>query len=495
VVPAGTPGAGDIVAVGYRANSSCGAQVPTPVVAEYVPSGALNTASFGPVVSGTIHTGFVTGTSPAPLKAPFPAISCPAQGGEFNAVTIDPSGDIYAAGVAFGAANAPSTLVASLSSTGTALNSLYPSIGSSPPPSFAPPSVANAVAIAAVPPAACPAGECLGDIITAGFSIVGGQQYLTVSAYINCPTTVAPTGCPNGGALDPAFGTQGSVSASGAPGSTGAATTVVPISNSSGQVTDYNVVVAGNTGTNLLLARYSSIGAPISTFGSGGLVINTPNLGTNDGFTGLAYQPFGNTLSAAGFVGSGSSKEMVVAQYNATTGTPNKSFGSTGAFLRSFGPFPSSLAAVAVQADGKTVGAGRAPVLNAAPGIGLIRVAGPTLSVVDNSRTTSVLPGLRSLLVNFHVTVNEPLFNTVPARFCASPSQPVRPVLVNGSAGCGTVNIPAGTPSTTQVVVPVRIPITVRAGQTQITTLTASSTNGLTASATQGSASLMIRVL
>ncbi len=109
VVPPGATNAGDVVAVGYETGTICGgAQFPIPVVAEYLPNGSLNGAFNG--------TGMAT-------------LPCPVQGGELKGVAVDSTGKIYAAGVAFGSANAQSTLVANLTSSGGLLWSLASIVG------------------------------------------------------------------------------------------------------------------------------------------------------------------------------------------------------------------------------------------------------------------------------------------------------------------------------------------------------------------------------
>jgi hypothetical protein len=454
VVPIGAPNAGDTVAVGYQASSKCGPQVATPVIAEYTTNGLPNTA-FG--VKGVVAAG---------VGNP-PAISCPPGGGVLNSVAIGTHGNIYVAGVAFTSANSASTLVASLKPQGTALNAFYPTIasivgdqvsGQNPTASQG-----NAIAISPVIPSACSPLDCLGDIVVAGFSVVNGTQYLTVSAFTNCINT---TGCPGGGALDPAFGVNGSVIATNRPGSSAAAVTVLPNSSPPG-----NVAVAGSTGSNFLLAEYTPTGTAVSNFGSSGngQVANNPNLKDTDGFTGLAYQLNGNFLSAVGFTGAGAGKQMAMAQYNATTGAPNASFGNGGAVTQAFGSFPSSLAGAAVQSDGKTVGAGMAPIgVNAVEGMGLIRVGGPTVTVSDHLPVNS--PS-NSVTVHFSAAVNEHLFNTVQAEFCAS----LATALVNASTQCGLVS----TAGTAPIDVVVKIPVTVPIGRLETITVSAVSGHGL----------------
>ncbi len=229
-------------------------------------------------------------------------------------------------------------------------------------------------------------------------SLVNGVQYLTVSAFKT-------------GALDPTFNETGSVMASNS-GSSAAGVTV--LSNG-------NVVAAGSTGSNFLLAQFTGAGGVDTAF-AGGQVVNRPSLGSTDGFSSIAYQPFGNLLSAAGTAGSGFGQRMVVAQYNATTGAPNTAFGVGGAVSHPFREFASSLSAVAVDASGRTTGAGSAPVVNAVQGIGLMRVSSVRSDGREPCRSVQVHYASTPITVNFGVTMDEPLPSPVQARFCASPS-------------------------------------------------------------------------
>jgi hypothetical protein len=177
---------------------------------------------------------------------------------------------------------------------------------------------------------------------------------------------------------------------------------------------------------------------------------------------------------------------MVVTQYNATTGQPNASFGSGGAVVHSFG-FDSSLSAAAVQNDGKTVGAGKAPaVVNSVQGIGMIRVSGPTATVFNPNKIQ--VTNFNPVIASFRLSIDEPLFGPIPAVLCASSGSIM---LVSGSR-CGIVTIPTGANS---VIVQIRVPVFVGPGFSETATLTVFSTNGLAESATQGIGTVTIEHL
>ncbi len=437
VVPAGRPGAGDVVAAGYANGSTCGAQAPTPVVAEYLSNGGLN-PSFG---NGGVA-----------------ALTCPPSGGKLNGVVIDPAGNIDVAGEAFGASNAPSMLAASLSPTGVQQWSLSTLAGGTS-------SQANAVAYS----------PATGDVVAAGFSAVNGVQHLTLAAVKD-------------GTLDSSFNPSSSFVASAPPG----VVTLASGSSASGVtvVPGDKLLVAGTTiGSNFLLVRYLPTGQTDSTFGSGGQVANSPNLGATDGLSAVAYQPNGNYLAAVGYVSrsttAGLVKSMIIAQYNANTGAPNLAFGSNGATVKGFGPFDASLSAVAIQGDGKTVGAGSAPVVNAVEGMVLIRLSGPSLGVgnVAQVQVRSTSP----ITVNFPATINVALSTAVSASFCGSPG-----TIVDHQGLCGTVQVPAGV---THFNVPLTVPITTQPGNSQTATLGAEAGSGLEISSTQPVGSIIIQHL
>jgi uncharacterized delta-60 repeat protein len=423
VIPPGLPNAGDVVAAGYRTGSTCGSQFPTPVVAEYTSGGLLNTA-FG--------SGGIAAITP-----------CPTGGAQLTGVAVDPAGNIDVAGAAFGTSNAASTLAASVTKSGSTAWSTSTVVGT-PISSQAPTaSQANAVAVSAV----------TGDVVTAGYSLIGGQKYLTVAAFKN-------------GALDPAFNETGFVTTTNRPTSSAAGVVVLP---------NGNIVVAGSATARFLLAQYTKTGSVDSAFGSSGQAYNSPNLNATDALTGIAYQPYGNTLSAVGLLVTGAPvRDMVTVQYNAASGAPNLQFGSVGAVVHKFA-FDSALSAVAVQSDGKTVAAGAAPIVNAVQGLAVTRVTGPALSVGNLAlvQVSSFSP----ITVRFTAAINEPLYSSVPAEFCASSG-----AVIVGQGRCGIVTIPAGVG---RILVTVRIPITTGPGQSQTASLTAESIHGLSASTTQ----------
>ena len=415
VVAAGVSGAGDVVAAGSLAGSSCGAQVPTPVVVEYLPNGTQNT-HFG--VNGVVK------------------LACPAQGGVLNGVAVEPTGKIDVAGVAFGTAGATSMLVASMTSVGGSPTSATTLAGGTG-------AAANAVAFSAAS----------GDVVAAGWALVSGVPHLTVAAF-------------KSGVLDTAFDTTGFVT-SGVTGSSAGGVVALP---------NGNVVAAGTTNVNggrFLLTAYSQTGAAAAGFGSGGQVSDSPALGTVDALSSLAFEPSTNLLSAAGFAGTSTAQSLVVAQYNASTGAANHSFGSGGAITRSFGsaavPATASASSVAVSADGKTVAAGRAPVVNAVDGLALMRVFGPVITMSNPAlvKVTTTNP----ITVHFPVKLSEPLPSSVAALFCVTPG-----ASVNGQGRCGTFTIAAGL---TNASVPVRIPITVAPGHAEVIRLQARPADGL----------------
>jgi hypothetical protein len=337
-----------------------------------------------------------------------------------------------------------------IASFGPAGNALWPAVMTK---AGGPGAQANAVAYS----------SATGDVVAAGWANDAKNAHHLAVAEV--------TGA---GALDTAHfnSPNGFVSLSGQPGSSGNG--VVVVGNG-------NVVVAGtdNVGNgHFLLQAFSPTGGAAAGFGFLGQVDNAPNLNAFTELSGLAYESSTNLLSAAGLVGVGSSQQVAIVQYNASTGAVNGSFGSGGVIRQSFGsslvPAQSSLAAVAVQPDGKTVAAGQAPVLNAVPGLLLMRVFGPVLSVLNAPLIKVTSPNPATL--RFPVRLSEPLAVNATAAFCASPG-----AIVNGQGQCGTALIPAGA---TSITVSVQARIMVAPGHSEAVHLQVFGENGLAADPT-----------
>lgn len=116
--------------------------------------------------------------------------------------------------------------------------------------------------------------------------------------------------------------------------------------------TDGKVVLAGYSGSNGALVRYTSTGTLDSLFGTGGLVTTS----TTDTlqFSAVTIQPDGN-LVAAGVTLSG---DLFVARYIATNGALDSSFGSGGTVTTPIGSSLANFVDVTLQSDGKIVIAG-----------------------------------------------------------------------------------------------------------------------------------------
>jgi len=122
------------------------------------------------------------------------------------------------------------------------------------------------------------------------------------------------------GSLDPAFGDGGTV--------------VTDVTSGSDQVLDLrrlpngSILAAGTAGGQFAVARYDATGALDQTFGTGGTVVTT------DGFPGTAYtvrlQPDGKLLAAGvGVADAQSTKPMLVTRF-AADGSLDQTFGSDG---------------------------------------------------------------------------------------------------------------------------------------------------------------------
>ncbi len=118
---------------------------------------------------------------------------------------------------------------------------------------------------------------------------------------------------------------------------------------------DGKVIIAGSSGSNSALVRYTSAGALDPAFGAGGVVTTT--VGTSARFYGVVVQPDGKIV-AAGFATIGGIDNFFVARYN-TNGTLDASFGSGGIVTTLVGATSAQAYDLALQSDGKIVVAGR----------------------------------------------------------------------------------------------------------------------------------------
>ncbi|MGH9055273.1 MAG: hypothetical protein ACRDYY_05320, partial [Acidimicrobiales bacterium] len=478
VVPAGDTGAGDVVVSGSAGGPPGG---PEFQVGRFTTSGALDGSfggglvnSFGGVAyavavvpSGLPNAGDVvavgeeaakcsgatSGTEPVVVEynstgaVQWTTPVCPSSGlgGQLNGVAIDSSGNIVVAGQWADTSGTHEALVARLTSAG-ALDTGFATVGFLTSTLGGTPAEAYAVAVD-------PANS---DVVVAGDS---GSE-MAVAEFTSA-------GAPNDG-----FGTGGVVTDAAA--SLAKAVVALPSGD---------VIAGGESSSNRsFVERWSSTGS------SAWSKTDTPGVPGPSGINGLAYQAFGNILIAAGTAGmgaQGSGQAMFVAQYDATNGAPNGSFGSGGAVVQSFSQGQSSLAAVAVQTDGRTLAAGVAPITNSVPGIGLLRLDGPFVAVLNPplQQVTSSNPAQFS----YTITIDEPLFGPVTLTFCATSG-----TTVNGSLNCGTATITEGSTTTS---VPVSVPITTTPGNEQGATLSSQPGGGASPSTTQPSGSTVIQHL
>jgi uncharacterized delta-60 repeat protein len=169
------------------------------------------------------------------------------------------------------------------------------------------------------------------------------------------------TGCGNGngvalcrfnpdGTLDPGFGSGGKVTATIGPGSSEADAMIIQ--------PDGKIVIAGNAedGNNYssMVARFLANGALDNSFGTGGSVITLS--GTNgSSANALALQPDGKILVGAQV--SVNANDMAIIRYN-PDGSLDTNWNGTGKVFTAIGSQRDQLSAVAVQTDGKVIGAG-----------------------------------------------------------------------------------------------------------------------------------------
>jgi len=160
---------------------------------------------------------------------------------------------------------------------------------------------------------------------------------------------------PAAGALDLTFGTGGKVT-------TDFRGTIEQV-NAVALQTDGKIVVVGTTdfggsSTNFAVARYLSDGTPDPGFSGDGRTATDFN-GASDEAHGVAIQADGKIVVAGFTLVSGSDIDFALARYN-PDGSPDDSFGAHGKVTTDFaGSFDFGFA-LALQADGKIVVAGRA---------------------------------------------------------------------------------------------------------------------------------------
>ena len=421
VVPAGLPHAGQVVAVGSNPSGNCAS------VVEVDPSSGASNSGFG---SGGV------------------ASLCLANPAQFAAVTVDGSGNVVAAGQADTVGSTtPETLLARFTPTG-ALDT-----------SFAAPS---GYTVAPVPGTSTSAADAVavsgGVIYTGGYSVpLSGNavQSFTVAAFNS-----------TGGY---ATGFNGSGVAVGSAG----------VAKGLAVLGDGSILAAGENATSASpsyeLTDYSTSGTARSWA--------APSTGASE-WDAVAYQPYGNLVVTAGTApDTGSGNSIVVAQYNASSGALNPSFGAGGLVSESFGADNAEAAGVAVQPDGKTVAAGSVPRVHAVTQMGVMRFLGPTVSVADPAEVTVFQDG--PVTVNFPVQMDEPVGTETVIAVCAGGG-------TIGGSSCIYATIPAGQTSTS---VAVTADVTNTPGHTQTVALSAYTGSGFVASSSSATGQATIQHL
>jgi len=149
---------------------------------------------------------------------------------------------------------------------------------------------------------------------------------------------------------------------------------------------DGKIVIAGcirnGAPNDFLLARFQPDGSVDTSFGTGGSSI-IPFSGLADIALGVAVQTDGKIV-AVGFGSNGSNNDFAVLRVN-ENGSPDTTFGDNGKLRTMIGTSTDSANAVAIQADGKIVVAGRA-VINATSDFGVVRFIGSSSGAVISGR-------------------------------------------------------------------------------------------------------------
>lgn len=180
-------------------------------------------------------------------------------------------------------------------------------------------------------------------IVYSGRSLSAGAA-AALALTLSAPAGAAP------GALDPAFGAGGSVTTNFAgPDETGFATAIQG---------DGKIVVAGSSigaGEQVALARYDTAGVLDPSFGGDGRVVTNFTAGNDFAFA-IVIQADGRIVVAGAAGGSGG--RIALARYD-PAGALDPTFGGDGKVTTDFSPGQDLANALAVQADGKLVVAGR----------------------------------------------------------------------------------------------------------------------------------------
>jgi uncharacterized delta-60 repeat protein len=111
----------------------------------------------------------------------------------------------------------------------------------------------------------------------------------------------------------------------------------------------------GNTTNGMSFSRFNADGTPDASFGSGGRV-DLPTSNAEEWVMALALQPDGK-LVGAGYLQNAAAREGYVVRLNAD-GTVDTAFGSNGFATVAMGPGANQIFAVALQPDGRIVVAG-----------------------------------------------------------------------------------------------------------------------------------------
>ena len=154
------------------------------------------------------------------------------------------------------------------------------------------------------------------------------------------------------GALDPSFGTNGTVITPFGTGNDRASAVII---QADGKIVAVGTSDSGNS--DFALIRYHPDGSLDTSFGTGGKVATDFGNSTFDAAGDALIQPDGKIVAAGYTLPTGSPRDFALARYN-PNGTLDTSFGNGGTVITSFGSDADTAYAVALQTDGKLVVAG-----------------------------------------------------------------------------------------------------------------------------------------